>query len=301
MPTPSRARSWLHNTVLLGMYGRGWGIAPILGRLGMFDSVGDMARDVDRYEARMRPWVGGKRIVPEIHLIYAMATPCGGGGDCLSYLDDTGQDIVHDYILPAQRRGWLVFLDTQLGRSDPVTQVKRMIAKGYLKYDNVEVAIDPEFHVVEPGQTRPGIPIGTVEASQVNAVQKLLDDYVRREHLPHRKVVIVHQFGDANVNDGAPFMIQHKKSVRTYPNVDLVIVADGFGPPYSKVFKYDRMTDPKVYPRIRYRGIKLFPPGPYILPDHTDQPMLTMKQVFGFAVVPGGIRVQHPPDVVIIT
>jgi hypothetical protein len=39
-----------------------------------------------------------------------------------------------------------------------------------MKYDNVHVAFDPEFHA-QPGQQDPGIPVGTVTASQINEAQ----------------------------------------------------------------------------------------------------------------------------------
>jgi hypothetical protein len=260
-----------------------------------------MAKDVDTWTARVKAVNGGKPVIPEIHLIYALAMPCGASAsdDCLLYLEAWDSHIVDTYIKPAQARGWQVFLDTQLGRSDPVTQVQRMIAKGYLKYDNVEVALDPEFHVY-PGHLTPGIPVGTIEAQQVNDVQALLDDYVRTQNLPHRKIVVVHQFGDKTINDGVPFMIQHKSDVKTYSNVDLVITADGFGSPDSKVAKYDKMTDSAVYPFIRVRGIKIFPPNPYEQAGHYDQPQLTFRQLFGLDLTLGKDRMLWAPDFVLI-
>ncbi|ACZ42687.1 SH3 type 3 domain protein [Thermobaculum terrenum ATCC BAA-798] len=285
-----RAASWMDNTILLGMYGRSFGVAPILGRVGLYRNLDDMARDVQRFEAQMRPYIGDKQVRPEIHLIYAMAVPCWGDSDCLSYLDDTGVDIVNTYIKPAQELGWLVVLDTQLGSSNPVEQVQRMIDKGYLKYDNVQVALDPEFHVV-PGHDRPGIPVGSIDGSQVNAVQQMLNDYVRREGLPHKKVLIVHQFLES--------MIQNKDTIRLYPEVDLIIDADGLGAPYIKTFKYNLFTDSSRYPFVRYRGIKLFPEGPSTTEGHFDTPLMTMRQVFGYAPVPGGIRMHVPPDLLI--
>jgi len=59
----------------------------------------------------------------------------------------------------------MVVLDTQIGKSNPVQQVKRILDKGYLKYDNVAVALDPEFHVRQ-GRETPGRPIGTLRAEQ---------------------------------------------------------------------------------------------------------------------------------------
>jgi len=298
-PPPAQAASWLANATVLGFYGRAFGIAPILGRLGMYQNVDQMAKDVEDYASQIRPLNGGKAVIPELHVIYALAIPCSTGDDCLSYLEGQDPDVVGHYIMPAQQRGWQVFLDSQLGRSDPVTQVKRMIDKGYLKYDNVEVALDPEFHVY-PGRLLPGIPVGTIEAAQLNDAQKLLDNYVQQQHLAHRKILVSHQFGDKNVGDGVPFMIQNKNDVKTYANVDLVITADGFGSPDSKVLKYNKMTDSKVYPFIQLRGIKLFPPNPYEHAGHYDKPILTMRQVFGMDPTAGQQRAQTPPNLIII-
>lgn len=298
-PTPEAAVSWLQGKTLLGAYGRAFGVAPILGRLGFYNDVDAMARDLSTFANEIRPLNGGKPIIMDIHLIYALAMPCGSSGDCLFYLDAVDPRIVDHYIKPAADRGWLVVLDTQLGRSDPVTQIQRMIDKGYLKYDNVEVALDPEFHVV-PGHLTPGIPVGTITAQQVNAAEALLNSYVEQEHLAHKKVLIVHQFGDKLVGDGVPYMIQDKTAVKDYPNVDLVIMADGFGSPESKVSKYNKMTDPKAYPFIHFRGIKLFPPNPYERAGHYDHPMLTFRQVYGLDPTPGGERVQIPPDVILM-
>jgi hypothetical protein len=299
-PTSTTATSWFANgATILGFYGRAFGVAPILGRLGEYDTIDDMAKDVDGWAAKVQAANGDKPIIPEIHLIYALAIPCSANDDCLSYLEAADPNIVADYIQPAQTRGWQVFLDTQLGRSDPLTQVKRMIDKGYLKYDNVEVALDPEFHVY-PGRLTPGIPVGTIEASQVNAVQALLDTYVQQQHLPHRKVLVIHQFGDKLVNDGVPFMIQNKTDVKTYDNVDLVITADGFGGPDSKITKYNKMTDSSVYPFIHLRGIKVFPPNPYEHAGHYDNPLLTFRQVYGLDPTAGGARAEVGPNLIII-
>lgn len=297
-PTPYRPISWMANATLLTFYGRGFGVAPILGRLGEYQDANAMAGAIQPWVKAMSAVNGGKKVIPGIHLIYAMAIPCEGNSDCLQYYEEIDSHFVQNYVVPAQKRGWLVFIDSQLGRSNPVDQVERMIAKGYLKYDNVEVAIDPEFHSY-PGHATPGIPIGVIDASQVNAAQQLLDDYVQQQHLPHRKILVVHQFGDRLVNDGVPFMIQHKTEVKDYPNVDLLIDADGFGGPGVKVDKYNKMTDPNAYPFIHYRGIKIFPKSTYEQAWHFDRPLLTMRQIFGLDPVEG-LKVKYPPNLVIV-
>ena len=254
----------------------------------------------------MEPWLekirgknGNKGAIAGVHLIYALAVPCVPGDDCLLYLEGIEKNIAGKYIEPAAKRGWMVVLDTQIGKSDPVQQVQRIIDKGYLKYENVAVAIDPEFRVY-PGRERPGIPIGTVKAWQINKAQRLLDDYVRRHKLAKKKILIVHQFGDANVNDGVPFMIEDKQNLKTFEHVDLVIDADGLGEQAIKVVKYNKMTDSKVYPFIKFRGIKVFFPNPWEKYGHFDKPPLNLDQIFGHEPAAGGPKMRNSPDVLII-
>ena len=174
-----------------------------------------------------------------------------------------------------------------------------MIDRGYLKYDNVHVAIDPEFHVV-PGHDPPGIPIGTVTAAQINQAQEMLDNYVRTQDLRTKKILIVHQFGDAAVHDGVPFMISDKKDLKEFANVELVIDADGLGNPAEKIRKYNLMTDNKTYPAVHFGGIKVFFPNQWEHAGHFDKPPMSVDQVFGLAPVPGGPRMLTRPNVFII-
>lgn len=291
--------SLLAQNTLFTVYGRAFNFAPILGHLGTYKSFEEMEKDI-------QPWIqgidkrnDGKGVIPGIHLIYAMAIPCKPYDDCLLYLEGMVKDVVGTYIEPAAKRGWMVVLDTQIGKSTPVEQVKRIIDKGYLKYENVVVAIDPEFHVY-PGRKRPGTPIGVIQASQINDAQQMLDDYVRAQNQPKKKILIVHQFGDPNVNDGVPSMIQNKKDLKTYDNVDLVIDVDGFGEQAVKVTKYNRITDSKVYPIIKYRGIKVFFPNKWESRGHYDKPPMNLDQIFGLEPAKDGPKMNAKPDVLII-
>jgi hypothetical protein len=291
--------SILTENTLFAVYGRAFGRAPVLGRLGTYNSFEDMEKDI-------HPWIRGiqkrndnKGVIPAVHLIYAMAIPCKPNDDCLLYLEGTTKDPVETYIRPAAQRGWMVVLDTQIGKSTPVQQVKRIIDKGYLEYENVAVALDPEFHVYK-GRERPGVPIGVIHSSQINIVQQMLDDYVRARNQSKKKILIVHQFGDLNVNDGVPFMIQDKKDLKAYDNVDLVINADGLGEPAVKVIKYHKMTDSSVYPFIKFRGIKVFFPNPWEKYEHYDKPPMDLDQIFGLKPVKGKLKMESKPDVIII-
>jgi hypothetical protein len=297
--THSQPQSILSENTLFTVYGRSFERAPILGRLGTYKSFEDMEMDI-------RPWIQGiqkrnnqKGVIPALHLIYAMATPCIPDDDCLLYLEGKDKNLVRTYIESAAKRGWMVVLDTQIGRSTPVQQIQRIIDKGYLEYENVAVALDPEFHVYE-GEDRPGAPIGTIHSSQINQVQQLLHDYVRAHGQLKKKILMVHQFGDANVNDGVPFMIQDKKDIKTYDNVDLVINADGLGEPALKVIKYNRMTDARIYPFIKFRGIKIFFPNCWEKNGHFDKPPMDLDEIFGMKPVKGRLRMETKPDVIII-
>jgi hypothetical protein len=290
----------LETSTLFAVYGRGFGIAPILGHLGTYKDMDAMASDTQTWVTKIVPASGGKGVVTGLDLIYGLAVPCKGARNCLEYLDQVdGGDLAGKYIKPAAARGWVIILDTQLGRSDPASEVQRMIDRGYLKYDNVHVAIDPEFHLV-PWHDDPGIPIGTITAAQVNAVQDLLDRYVVAQKLKTKKILIVHQFGDAAVHDGVPYMIGDKKSLKAFANVELVINADGLGLPEAKVRKYNLMTDSKTYPAVRFGGIKVFFPNQWERTGHFDKPPLSLDQVFGLAPVPGGLRMATKPSVFII-
>lgn len=296
---PVPASGLLESNTLFAVYGRGFAIAPILGHLGTYSGIGAMAADTATWVPKIKRVNGVKGVVIGMDLIYSMAIPCKGAANCLDYMDQIDPDLAEKYIKPAAERGWVVILETQLGRSDPASEVKRMMDRGYLKYDNVHVAIDPEFHAVK-GHDDPGIPIGTVTASQINAVQEMLSGYVKAQKLKTGKILIVHQFGDAAVHDGVPFMIADKKALKRFAGVELVIDADGLGTPAEKVRKYNLMTNTAAYPFLRFGGLKVFFPNEWEHAGHFDKPPMTVDQIFGLAPVPGGLRMATRPSVLII-
>jgi hypothetical protein len=294
---PSAPASWLHGATLLTVYGRGFGTAPVLGRLGLDNSADDVARQLagDQRLARLRS--GRHRTRLAIHLIYAMATPCATANTCLAYLDETGVDIVKQYIEPAARRGWLVVLDDQLSRSNPVSELEHIQAKGYFRYDNVEVAFDPEFRT-EPGQTSPGVPLGSVSAHELNAAQTLLNTYSLNHHLLHRKLLLVHEW--------TPSMITHSEQLRgDLPYVQPILVMDGIGTPLEKTHEYEMLFRDQPLPRGVMTGIKLFPDGRYTLPGQSDLPVMSWRQLFGRAPVDGAgdgtLFLRPSPRVIVLT
>jgi len=289
--------SWLSGTTLLSVYGRAFGTAPGLGRLGQDRSFGDVAHQVAPTVAAIKAALPNRRVRIAIHLIYGLATPCAAQDTCLIYLDDTGVDLVKTYIRPAQRRGWLVVLDDQLARSNPVSEIRHMAARGYLRFDNVEVAFDPEFRTA-PGQTTPGSPTGSVDTSELNAAQSLMNSQAQAHHLTHRKLMLVHAW--------TTDMIRHRFQIdRTMPYAQPVFVMDGIGAPAEKARVYDSLFAGVSGAPPALGGVKLFGPGAYATSGQIDIPVMSWDEVFGAepTVDDNGTpyRMNPAPAVVVLT
>ncbi len=179
--------------------------------------------------------------IPAFHLIVAVAQPLpGADGTYLARLADTQ---VQQYVDIARAQHMLLFLDVQVGWSDPLTEVEALAP--YLAEPFVHVALDPEFATRPLGEA-PGQAIGVLSATQVNAVQAYLAQLVIDRGLPP-KILIVHQFLER--------MLDHADAIGRYTGVSLVIDMDGFGAPALKLFKYDRYAEASY---AEFPAIKLF-------------------------------------------
>ena len=92
----------------------------------------------------------------------------------------------------------------------------------------------------------PGERIGTVDASDINAVADILERLVKEHNLPP-KVLIVHRFTKG--------MVTNYKKIRTRPEVQIVMQMDGFGFPAKKLDSY-RLTI--LNEPVQFAGFKLF-------------------------------------------
>jgi hypothetical protein len=179
-------------------------------------------------------------VLAALHLVYAVAQPRSDkDGLYLSYVDDY---TVRQYLDLARRRGFVLILDLQIGHSNALAEVQK-VAK-YLAEPDVFVALDPEFAL--RGTTRPGEAIGTIDASDVNAVQWYLGKFSEQRQLP-KKMLIVHQFQAE--------MISHAAAIEHHDDVDLVVDMDGYGPADIKLVKYARYG---AAPYAAFGGIKVF-------------------------------------------
>ncbi len=128
----------------------------------------------------------------------------------------------------------------QIGRSDVQSEITKILA--YLEQPHVHVALDPEFAMPE-GEV-PGESIGSLDATDVNAAQAILEEFLEQQGLPE-KILIVHQFTSG--------MLTRPELLEDYPRVKLVIDMDGFGPSDIKRVKYGWYAAP-----AEHSGIKLF-------------------------------------------
>ena len=198
---------------------------------------------------------GERAVLPTFHLIYAIAHPDGSVGTM-------EHEAVMRYIRFGLRHGFHVILDHQIGSGDVVPAVVSMLP--YLRFDNVHLAIDPEWATERPGKV-----IGTVQAADVNRAQRAMQLFMERYRLPERRMLVVHQFN--------PVMIANLAELRhDIPQVDLIHNADGFGPPKDKYKTWREVLT--VGNTIPLKGIKLFYRKPWRSWGH-DEPLMTPDEV----------------------
>jgi hypothetical protein len=180
-----------------------------------------------------------------------------------------------NYINAAKDNGFAVFIDLQLGNLTPIEAVKPVLP--YLKYDNVHLAIDPEFEVNNL-DVRPGKVIGHITGDEINQVQAAMTDYMKANDIDATKILIVHMFRKSMVKD--------KGKVKKYEKIDLIMNLDGHGSPKLKVEIYNGLYSEEVSVKIA-GGFKLF-----FLEDKPS--MMTPKQVLGMESV-GNTKIKEPP------
>ncbi|MGH7903190.1 MAG: hypothetical protein ACREPA_03550 [Candidatus Dormibacteraceae bacterium] len=161
----------------------------------------------------------------------------------------------------ARRQHVLLFFDLQIGRGSVAAQVDRLWP--WIIQPGIDIALDPEFDMA-PGEV-PGVEFGRMMAAEINAVSDRLSTLVATGNLPP-KVLIVHQF--------RPDVLPDRSRIEVLPGVQLVICADGVGPPGPKAGGYEMYDDPSV----QYPGIKLF--------YRSDHPLMTERQVVSLAPSP---------------
>ena len=204
---------------------------------------------------------GPRRAVGAFHLItgVAQAHPTSDG----HWLYRLPHDRIAAYVEAAQQHGMLLFLDNQIGWSDPLSEVR--LLEDFLSEPFVHMALDPEFATEHLG-VRPGRAIGGITGRQVNEVLLYLSELAERQGLPP-KVLMVHQFADR--------MLRNRDVIETQPGVELSIDMDGIGSTPAKLYGYGlyAVTVPSQRP-----AFKLF--------FEQDDPLMTPGEVLAMDPVP---------------
>jgi hypothetical protein len=197
-----------------------------------------------------------KPVQPGLHLIVSVAQ--GAPGKNGMYRLRMTDSLINWWCNLAESKGYLMFLDVQVGHSTVQSELQPLIP--YLKRPYVHLALDPEFsmHHAKEGVV-PGRKIGVMDAEEVNYAIRTLQDLVRQNHLPP-KILVVHRFTQG--------MLTNYREIKPVPEVQVVINMDGFGAPWLKRDSYEAYE--RMQP-VQFTGFKLF--------YKNDHPMLTREQV----------------------
>lgn len=231
-----------------------------MGILGQY-SKEQLAPMLEKLASEYDALNGDLGIVPAFYIIYGTCWPEGNIG----YLS---KRVVKEYIEFALERGWLVFLDHQIGKYDVIQSLETMFE--FLSYPNVHLALDPEWRTTKPMKE-----IGFVTADEINRAQERLQEYLVTNTIAGPRMLIIHQF--------KPKMIMNRDAVKaTYDQVLLVHVADGFGNPQLKKSTYSMLAKATNIP---IKGFKLFYP-PAIQGAGWDNPLMSPQDVLKLQPMP---------------
>jgi hypothetical protein len=225
---------------------------PEMGVLGEYDMgrLLEMLRDQAAAYEEADP---SKPVVLAFEVIASVAQrePQADG----SYLLDTPSSVLDDYADFTRENGLLLILDAQVGYRSVENDVKGL--RPWLQQEHVHLAIDPEFAMAE-GQI-PGVHIGSIDAVDVAWAQQWLID-LASEVMVTPKMLIIHQFKES--------MITNKDQIIPRAGVQLIVDADGWGPPELKKSTYHVVNNQT---EVEYAGIKLF--------YRQDVPLMTPEEV----------------------
>lgn len=167
----------------------------------------------------------------------------------------------------------IVILEIQIGLS--TFQKEIPLLEKYLSLPNVHLAIDPEFSM-KTGDV-PGDVIGTVNAADVNYAAEYLADLVKTHDLPP-KILVIHRFTHN--------MVTGVSAMKPLPEVQMVMVMDGWGFGAKKINTYKQV----IYPEpLQFTGFKIFYKNDLKAPSTR---LLTPSEVLELTPAPSFIQYQ---------
>lgn len=210
-----------------------------MGILGEFDE----AEVLRRLQEEIAAWNAADPTTPVIPAIDYIALTAqdsaGGDGDYMFRMPD---EHIERAVAMARKVNGIVILEMQLGLS--TLQKELPMLEKYLKMPDVHLALDPEFAM--HNGARPGTVVGSFDAKEINYAAQYLADLVKANNLPP-KVLIVHRF--------TKNMVTNYQNIKPLPEVQVVMVMDGWGEPAKKKNTYERVTRPEP---VQFTGFKVF-------------------------------------------
>ncbi len=239
---------------------------PFMGALGLYSpsgaitAVGEIAAQYDAVNGELD-------VVPAVHPIVAVAqtSPNADG----TYLGRMDASVIAGYVEAARAADALVFLDVQIGWSDPLAEVQ--LLEPFLREPFVHLALDPEFATAIYDAV-PGSVIGSLGAEDLNRVQAYLAELVREEGIPP-KALVLHQFNGIMLLDPTEY--------DDVAEVEIVVDMDGFGGPEIKTRHYGFYA---LAPYSEVPAIKLF--------FDWDVPLMSPTTIQNLSTPPGLIIYQ---------
>jgi hypothetical protein len=254
--------SVLEKHLLVTWYGNPWSERMgILGRLDGNALAEGLKRQAAAYAAGTK-----KEILPAYELVAIVAQ--GQPGRDGRYRRRESREVIDRMLRAARAAGFKLILDVQTGRSTVLDELSYLAP--YLQEPDVYLALDPEFSMGTDGV--PGKRIGQMHADEVNDAIGVLEYLQARYQLPP-KVLIVHQFTTG--------MLPDKEKIWSSSALDIVLAADGFGPPALKRHTYSMVLRQHS---LAFSGFKLF----YI----QDTDLLQPSQVLALTPPPAVIIYQ---------
>ena len=210
-------------------------------------------------------------VVPAID--YIAVTAQGSAGADGKYRLRMPAEHIEKAISMANEVNGIVILEVQAGLS--TYQAELPVLEKYLKEPNVHLALDPEFYM--KGGQEPGTVIGTVSAADVNYVAGYLANLVKENNLPP-KILIIHRFTQR--------MVTGYQNIMPLPEVQIVMVMDGWGAPARKINTYKSFIAPEP---VQFTGFKIFYKNDL---KETPPRLLTPEEVLKLTPQPSFIQYQ---------
>jgi hypothetical protein len=179
-------------------------------------------------------------VMPAIEYI-AMVAQADAGVDGMYRAVMPDKEIEKAYDMAKQIDGILI-LDIQIGLSSLAAELPKF--KKFLERPEVHFALDPEFAM--KNGNRPGTVIGSFSAADINYTIDYMSQIVKENNLPP-KVLLVHRFTQNMVTDA--------HLIKATPEVQVVMVMDGWGSKELKTGTYRAILEPEP---VQFAGIKIF-------------------------------------------